>query len=343
MAVECEMNPIVQENTILTNAIKAFQNETGLAIDVLKHRERDSKLLDATIKINTPQKKHTFYAEIKNIDRYKNLFDLKNLKEKKGVPVILVAPYVTEKMAAECREAGLPFIDQAGNAYIHEPDLHIQIVGKKPEKNWRETKYRGLTAAGLRVIFALLTKPQTLVGTYRDIAKEADVALGVVGHVLKDLEARGLLLPEKMGERRILDLEKIIGEWVTHYPIKLRPKLHPRRYKAPNNDWWQKEGIDQQENVYFAGEAGAEKLTGYLKATGVTLYMAGDKDKFILANRLQPDLNGNVEILDVFWHEDTALNKNVIPLLVYADLIETQDPRNRETAKIIYDQYLAKI
>jgi hypothetical protein len=57
---------------------------------------------------------------------------------------------------------------------------------------------------------------------------------------------------------------------------------------------------------------------------------------------------GNVRIYNMFWHErgaflDIQQKRGLAPpALVYADLVATGDPRNRETAKMIYDEYLAK-
>lgn len=61
---------------------------------------------------------------------------------------------------------------------------------------------------------------------------------------------------------------------------------------------------------------------------------------------LRKDPRGNTEILRRFWaaNEWEARDKQVVPpLVVYADLISKSDSRTRETAQIIYDQYLAQL
>jgi hypothetical protein len=54
--------------------------------------------------------------------------------------------------------------------------------------------------------------------------------------------------------------------------------------------------------------------------------------------------NGNVEILERFWTEDTlaGASETVHPILIYADLLASGNERNIETAKIIYDQRIAR-
>jgi hypothetical protein len=72
--------------------------------------------------------------------------------------------------------------------------------------------------------------------------------------------------------------------------------------------------------------------------------------------RLIPDAHGNVEIYERFWNGNTVQekmkppykiqtgqNSNIPlahPLLVYADLVLTNDPRCLETAEMIYLKYL---
>ena len=100
-----------------------------------------------------------------------------------------------------------------------------------------------------------------------------------------------------------------------------------------------------QYHAYWGGEIAAEKLTGYLKPERITIYVEGKPDKLILANRLRPDVNGEIEILEAFWATDEVLQQNDIapPLLVYADLMASTDPRNIETAKLIRDHHVAQI
>jgi hypothetical protein len=54
------------------------------------------------------------------------------------------------------------------------------------------------------------------------------------------------------------------------------------------------------------------------------------------------DLNGNTELLQAFWNlpENPAHPDLVPPLLAYADLVATQDGRNLETARLLYEQFL---
>ena len=89
----------------------------------------------------------------------------------------------------------MPFLDTAGNAYLHEPGLHVYITGEKPAAG--ETPIVGAqgggTATALRVVFALLCNPKLLNAPYREIVEAANVALGAIGWVFFDLEKRGYI------------------------------------------------------------------------------------------------------------------------------------------------------
>ena len=56
--------------------------------------------------------------------------------------------------------------------------------------------------------------------------------------------------------------------------------------------------------------------------------------------RLRADPAGTLEIIDAFWHLDDMRTgqPTAPPLLVYADLHRTREPRNAEAAGLIRDQ-----
>jgi len=342
--------PLETEVGIFKRAVQALETTTGLRVQVRNEPQEEGQT-DTLIDIVIDDRVIRFAAEIKAVDRFQTLGTIKARAALTPYPLLLIAPYITETTAARCRDLHLPFIDEAGNAYLEATGLFVYVTGKRrPLQVKSASAYRALTPAGLRIVFALLNCPGLAAVPYREIAKEAKVALGSVGEVLADLEGRGHLASERPGSRRLLAPERLQEEWVTHYPIKLRPKLNPRRFTAPAPDWWRGQDA-RQYHAYWGGEIAAEKLTGYLKPARVTLYVGGRPDRLILANRLRPDVNGEIEILEAFWSTDekyggldVSYPENVAPpLVVYADLLVTTDPRNIETAKLIRDRYLTQV
>jgi len=195
-------------------------------------------------------------------------------------------------------------------------------------------------------VFALLCKPELVNAPYRDIVAAADVALGTVGWVFFDLQQRGYIAGGlRKRNRRLLEPTRLLDEWVTNFPIKLRPKLNPRRFHVPDPGWWQEARLEA--GARWGGEVAAAKLTNYLKPAAYTVYLDPQNGGEALAtlvkrHRLRTDPHGNVEVLDAFWKlQPQGTPPDLVPpLLVYADLMATLDPRNLEVAKRIRADYL---
>jgi len=88
----------------------------------------------------------------------------------------------------------------------------------------------------------------------------------------------------------------------------------------------------------------ANRLTGYLKPGEVTVYAKGLPGLLLQAQRMRADPQGDVAVVEEFWNfppTDTEVD-TVPPLLVYADLMATGDPRAIEAAGLIHAKYLAR-
>ncbi len=335
------MREAQREQEILQQATTALETVTGLHADA-RFEPGAVVACDAILDIQVDGRTLRFAAEVKTVDRFQTLGLVKARADTAPYPLLLVAPYITEATAQKCRQLKLSFIDGAGNVYLEAPGLLVYVAGKpRPTQARAATSFLSLTPAGLRVIFALIQAPERAAAPYRDIARVARVSLGTVSDALADLEARGLLAPDKPGPRRLLARDRLLDEWVAHYPVKLRPKLHLRRFTAPRPDWWR--GVDiGQYQACWGGEVAAAKLTSYLTPEQVTIYAAGTIDQLVLAHRLRPDARGEIEILDAFWTREGARKPTDVapPVLVYADLMATNDARNIETATMIREQNL---
>ena len=336
------------ENQAVVKALKAFRDVTGIKAEIkttnVNHLEGDN-VIQLTPEIG---KVYTYVVEIKNVDRFAHLADLKNRFGEQAEEQLVVVPRMTDEMANKCKELNLQFIDTAGNAYLKRQGLYVFIKGLRHDKNVLIDKpevNRAGTATNLRVMFALLCKQDLLNATYREIKEIAGVALGTIGWIFYDLEHRRYTIKNKNG-RVLQERKKLIQEWITNYPIKLRPKLNIIRFKALDVDWWKTVDITQYK-AQWGAEVAAKNLTDYLRPQTYTVYFqAKDKQKnitkMVIENKLKADPQGDIEFLDAFWDfKEEPLPENVPPILIYADLLATLEPRNLETAKIIYNKYLA--
>lgn len=344
------MKILETEDQTLAKALKALHNTTGINAEVTAREIllNDSFRGDATVILKLDnQNHHNFIAEIKRVDRFAHLAELKYRLGVHAPELLLVAPRITDEMADKCRELDLQFIDTTGNAYLKRPGMFVLIKGQRPNKTFkldRPEGKRAVTPTNLRVVFALLCKPTLLNATYRDINDVAGVALGTIGWVLYDLDERGYTIGEK-AKRTMLERNKLIQEWVTNYPIKLRPRLNVRKFRAPTPDWWHT--VDaKQYGAQWGAEVAAEKLTGYLRPQTCTLYFHNadiqkNMTRMVVDHKLRADPQGDIEFIDAFWDfKGEPPADTVPPILVYADLLATLDPRNFDTAKIIYEKYI---
>lgn len=341
---------------LLQRAIEALRQLTGIEAQIGPYQAQGlhDVRADAMVEFEKGTARVKYAAEVKltAVDRFKILEAWQEVLGVYREPRMLVVPYMTAEMAERCRLLKIPFLDAAGNAYLDAPGLFVYVAGRKkpdiPELTEKVALHQAFKPTGMRTIFALLLNPALAGRNYRDIAKAACVALGTVGGVLRDLDAKGYLHEVLRGEKRLYNPDRLIQEWVAFYPVKLRPKLNARRFRAAHPDWWKNIDLGKYQ-ARWGGEVAADKLTGYLKPTTFTIYLHGKPDRLILEQRLRPDVNGEVEILNAFWDvaEEAAWqggypNDTVPPLLAYADLMATTDSRNLETARMIYDRYLAK-
>lgn len=323
---------------VLDTAIASVKKTTGLNARLLGGGRRKNAAGDAIVQVKTDAHTYHFGAEVKTVDRFETPAIIKAGPKKHREPPLLVAPYITREIAQRCRDLDLPFIDTAGNAYLRGPGLLVYVTGLPRPAEFLQDRFRALNPAGLRVTFALLCRPNLIRANYRDIAATAGVALGTVGPVVLDLETRGLIRLDTTKVRKLLDPVRMLQEWVTHYPTTLRPKLNPRKFQA-DREQFQQAGI-KLHGAYWGGEVAAEKLTHILKPAQFTIYTRGPIAKMVAAGRMRADQTGNVEVLDAFWEfgADADHPDLVPPILVYADLLATNDGRNAEAARVIYEQ-----
>jgi hypothetical protein len=257
---------------------------------------------------------------------------------------ILVTTYVTPPIADMMRRMDLWFMDLAGNAYINKPPLFIFIKGNKPPEEAKTKPIKRLfKPAGLKVLFALLNKPDLVDLPYRQIAEITGVALGTVDWIFRDLNDMRFMVKMGKRKRKLTDLDTLRKRWVEAYPDQLRPKLVIDRFKADHPDWWKTVDL-LEHNICWGGEVAAAKLTKQLKPAKVIIYGDEMPGKLIIQHKLRKATEGNVELIKQFWEFDHAFADRGIapPILFYADLMATGDDRNIETAGFIYDNYIAQ-
>lgn len=330
-----------RERDIIEIAIKNLEAETGFKIRTYNtKREYDNdEQVDITFKIE--EHDLVFNAEVRLfLNRARLGIVLNKLKNMRGIP-LLITEYVNPELMKAIEENEVNVIDTAGNAYIKVPPLFIKIKGNKPDEAKKVgTIRRPFYTAALQTIYTLLCNPGIERKPIREIAEQAGIAHGTVHITLKELEKQGYL-PDYENRGRLINKEELLERWVTLYPEKLKPKFLVGRYEI-------KEELIRDLNVenydaLWGGEGAAERLTNYLRAFIYTIYMGERQGEFILRNRLRKNPQGNLIVMKKFWQFKNYEYPDIThPILVYADLLATGDPRNIETAKMIYEKEIVR-
>lgn len=331
---------------LLINALEAFRETTGIPADLIAEEiPMPEGVADAEIRLGDAP---PLIAEIKKTLRPATLGAALAQLHRHDRPGILITEYVTPQMAEKLKEIDIPFLDVAGNAYLKTPNTFVYITGRKrPKELTMQGHNRAFRAAGLKVIFTLLTLKTQLKAPTREIAYNAGVANGTVGNVLKDLEQLGFIYRSKTKGLVLENRDRLIDNWVEAYPRELRPQLKAQRYQILHPDWWKEFTYArwQKNQMWLGGEPAAALLTQYLYAEKITVYGRPDFKKLAqIVQQPMRDENGNFELLEPFWNFETEMldeaHRVCPPLLIYADLVATGDARHLDAANIIRKKYL---
>lgn len=330
---------------LVHDALAALQERVSIEwhVSELKRSGPGASTADAAIDVSFGNGKVTYFVECKSVvDRKLQIDQVQRQLVLTGSPGLLIAPYLSRELAEHCRLRDLQFIDTCGNAYLHASGFFVFITGERNAQGQSSRAPKGLTsAAALRVVFVLLSKPELLNAPFKEIAGNAGVSLGTAYNVLEDLEQRGHLIKRAgTGRRQLLEPQRLAEEWAINYPTTLRTKLQGRRFSAPEPHWWKNADLEGLHAVWGA-EVAAMKLTGYLKPLTQTIYVIPSHLDSVIKRlaqqyRIRPDPEGDIEILEKFWHLHADTKPDLAPpLLVYAELLALLDPRAREAADSI--------
>lgn len=311
---------------------------------------------DAVVEIGEGERKTTFIVEIKIRPRTAQVGAIVAQLGHREHPGLLLADYINPELAEELRRSEVCFLDMEGNAYLRGEGMLVWVTGRKDTRRIqieRETR-RSFQPTGLKVIFTLLCRPELVEKDYRTLAQVADVALGTVQWVMRDLIQDGYVHREGRTGRRLIQLDRLLDEWALGYARDLQPKLLLGRYETRAFEKWR--DIDPRRfDAVWGGEPAAALITRYLKPETLTLWVDKPTPRLLAELGLRQDARGRVQIRQIFWKPeltapglgDPAMETPVPlpelaapPVLVYAELLAIGDARTIETARKLRDEWI---
>lgn len=263
--------------------------------------------------------------------------------KKAGHTTMLFAPRVAGDSAEQFQNAGVNYVDLAGNCFVRLGSQYIaQVEGRSSPQ--REPKEKSLRPASVRVLFTLLADPQAIEQTVRQVAaRSGSVSPQTVTDLRKRLVAEGCATAvgrqfkwNPKGREQALDLlvsnyyilaRKLeVGRYRARFPEIARIEAEIRRSLGEKKwDWW------------WGGGAALSRMTGYYRGTRTIVYT----DRFLGVGGpkgLIRSEDGNVIIANlpgaVAQPGEVTSDKvrTVHPLLIYLDLMSEGQERALDAA-----------
>lgn len=323
-----------KEQNIIFEAVNQIGQLLGLHAEV----NLDYNGYDALMKLKGEQFLVEAQNEIRNSNKGIVVEQILSHMNATTIPFVVVANYISQDATQELRENNINYIDTAGNTFISHKDVLIHVSGQKNKRKSEKNKSRAFQEAGIKLIFSLITCPENLQLSYRELAAQSGISLGAVSTIMKELEKLNFIL--KTPAKRVLkNKKKLLERWVMAYGDVLKPRIFVKRMRLVKNDWLSLPIDALKNNLLWGGEPAAQLLTGRLKAEEFILYTDSNWQTLMPDLGMVPDEEGNIVVNRVFWNTGMSKNKAVPPLLIYADLLLSGYGRNIEIAnKILEDE-----
>jgi len=328
----------MNETEIVHNALERL----GMLTGIKGNWKPGKNHIDGQIDIYFNNNKVHFHTEVK---RELRAYQLPKIIEtaKQHQPFMVVADHIFPTLKEALREKKIGYLDTAGNIYFDVNDKLIWLDGNKRVDTEKPATNRAFTKTGLKTVFYVLNEADGINAPYRVLAEATGVALGNIKNIIEGLREANFVTQVNKNTLRLQNKKALLERWITGYREILKPALHIGHYNfldKKNLRNWQALPLQPGEGMW-GGEPAAEHLTNHITPALLTFYTNEHKGFFIPRWRLVPDGNGNIGLYKKFWQNDVMDRKLFAPpLLIYTDLILTDDPRCIEAADIIYNKYL---
>lgn len=255
-------------------------------------------------------------------------------------PLLVIAPHVPDSVADVFRARGVDHVDAAGNVGLAWDGMLLDVRGRRPHPTPRPRKdaaaSRAFTRSGVMVVFALLSWPEMSRRSVRDIAAASGTAVGTAHQVLSELAAAGYLFESSEG-KRLNHGGELLGRWAEAYTVNLTRKLAIASFTLDDLARLPEAEEDLlEQGAQLGGELAASRIDSHLHPATATFYVDRVPVDIVARFRMRrDDDSGAVEFRHRFWKQHDPDAALVPSPLVYADLVSSGDPRQREHAERI--------
>ena len=337
------MTPATEHDIVeaIRTSLEGFPGWSDIALVEEEVRANTNERADALIRAKVGGVGVDFLLEVKSGSLQPDALEkFRMRKELLNLPLVLARTWIPAKRARTLREQGVNYLDTAGNAFLNLPGLHVFRETNDLPKIDPVRKRPGevFNVSAVRVGLQLLLDPQLVDSNLRAIAALAGVSAPSAKFALDAFKADGYVIEVGKNGRKLVDRERFVRKWAESYNLRYRPKHALGKYVGGLDDLLRLDDFD----ACWGGEPGADRLTNNLQALGKVVYTYSTKvGPLVAKNRLRPDSKGSVELVQACWEKRQEELQGTAPaFVVFADLLDTRDPRCIEVAEQIFETIL---
>jgi hypothetical protein len=263
------------------------------------------------------------------------------LAEGRGDYGIFTAPYISPDSAMICKEAGIGYLDLAGNCLLSFETVYVHREGK-PNSSVQRREMRSLySPKAERILRILLSRPQQSWIT-ETLAKAAQVSFGQVANVKKYLASREWLA-QNGGGIRLNNPGALLDEWAAQYRFRRNQVVDYYALSEVAECEYQLAEACHRQGIRYALTAfsGAARLAPAVRYQRAVAYVDGDLNALTESLGWKSVSSGaNVSLL-IPYDEGVFLENRkmdgvqlVAPVQIYLDL-QNYRSRGQEAAQAI--------
>jgi len=262
---------------------------------------------------------------------------------------VFIAPYISDRTSEILRDAGIGYVDLAGNCLLSLGDVYVERSTSKNLFKDKRSRASIFAPKSSRVLRVLLGEPDRE-WQVQEIAEAASISIGLVSRVKTALLDREWLTAESTGVR-LIDPETTLRAWTENYDYKINEIRsyysleEPAKTEAKIATYCQEEGI-----VYsLSGFSGARLRSPRVRYSRVTAYVESSWDRVAQSVDLKEvDSGPNTQLLKpyddgVFMGSEYLHRTRVAsPVQLYLDLSSMAGRGEEAAEEILRKELLPK-
>ncbi|MDI6802750.1 MAG: type IV toxin-antitoxin system AbiEi family antitoxin [Bacteroidota bacterium] len=260
---------------------------------------------------------------------------------------VVAAPFISDMGRELCREAGVGCFDLAGNCFLNFGTVYLEIKGNaNPSPS--EFKLSLFSPKSSRISRVLLSNV-TKLWQVQELAKEANVSLGLAFKIKDQLKEEGFLIEEN----RLLKLvapERLLNAWTERYSYK-RNRIYEfySNSNAATIEWSVQENCSNNNiKCALALFSGAAQVAPHVRMEKAFLYVEKDIDRLVKTWELKSVSSGaNIMLLVPYdksvFYKTQKIGENLVVsnIQLYLDLKKYKG-RGEEAAEFLKQVKLNK-